>query len=157
MLLFLWTISFGQWANLEFRSPDARNHFYNLLFDITPFAVLATLFGTVKKRHSRFRNGVTVFSTVSVFVMVVLFLLSNMFTLGFGSWRTTEVLYRHSKDHRRQVLYQQYDAGALGYGGERVVMSEPRYFLFNKVTPYDTTQWRRDHLQRVDNSVKQLP
>ena len=49
LLLFLWTVSFGQWSNLEFRDQELRSDFYNILFDGTPLAVLATLSGTIKK------------------------------------------------------------------------------------------------------------
>src|SRR5687768_6553694 len=95
LLLFLWTISFGQWLNLEFRSSETRKHFYNLLFDGTPVAVLGTLFGTIRKKHTGLRNRLTIFVTICVFVSVVVYLMSQMFTLGFGGWTNTEILYRH--------------------------------------------------------------
>lgn len=157
LLLFLWTVSFGQWCNLEFRDPETRKHFYNILFDVTPIAVLTTLSGTIRKKHSRFRNRLTLLGTFCAFVFVVVFLLSQMFTLGFGSWTTTELLYRHASDSNKRVLRQQYDAGALGYGRERTVVVQPRLFLFHQVTRWDSIQVEHDRWQPVKRVMQQLP
>jgi hypothetical protein len=157
LFLFLWTVSFGQWCNLEFRDTETRNHFYNIVFDVTPLAVLATLFGTIRKQHSRLRTRITIFGTLCAFVFTSVFLLSQMFTLGFGSWTTTELLYRHASDSNKRVLRQQYDAGALGYGSERTVVVQPRLFFFNRVTTWDSIQQEHGKWQPVNRPMPQLP
>ena len=157
LLLFVWTVSFGQWSNLEFRDQELRSDFYNILFDGTPLAVLATLSGTIKKQHTRLRNRLTIFATACAFIVAVWFLLSQMFTLGFSSWTTSEIMYRDRQDSTKQVLRQRFDAGALGYGRERIVVLQPRLFLFSEVHTWDSTQPERAAWQPVFRPLQQLP
>jgi hypothetical protein len=147
LAISLWTITIGQTLNYEFRNIKFASNFYNIIFTWTPFTVLLTLFGTIKKRHEVIRKILTVITTAGVTLFTFLFLIGNMFTIGFGLWATTNIAYENKENVQRQIREQQYDAGALGYGNRRIVEVEPFACLFYKVTAIDTakidkTQWR---------------
>ncbi|HYH14312.1 MAG TPA: hypothetical protein VD794_03775, partial [Flavisolibacter sp.] len=125
-------------------------NFYYYLFTCTPVAILLTLFGTIKKQHDIIRKVLIVVLTVTATVLCFMYLFSNMFTLGFGAWSTFNITYEHRKHPERQIREQRYDAGAFGYGGDRVVEVRPFAGLFWKVLPVDTTTIDKATWRRID-------
>ncbi len=79
-----------------------------------------------------------------------MYLLNNIFSIGFGAWTTFNIAYESRHNSEQQIREQRYDAGALGYGSNRVVEVEPFAGLFWKVTPVDTTKMDKSVWLRVD-------
>ncbi len=117
---------------------------------MTPVAILLTLFGTVKKRHDIIRKIMTIILTAGVALLCFFYLLNNIFTIGFGAWTTFNIAYENKHHPEQQIREQRYDAGALGYGGNRVVEIKPFASLFWKVTHVDTTKIDKANWIRVD-------
>jgi hypothetical protein len=99
---------------------------------LTPIAILLTLFGTIKKRHDVIRKFITIILTAALALLCFLFLLNNMFTIGFGAWTTFNIAYENKHDSEQQIREQRYDAGALGYGSKRVVEVKPFGYVLTK-------------------------
>ena len=153
LAIFLWTITIGQIINYEFRDYKIAGDFYNIIFGGIPIAILLTLFGTLKKHHGKTRRILTIFATVGLTALTFMFLLNNLFTIGFGVWTTFNIAYEHKADFERQIREQRYDVGAFGYGGDRVVEVKPFAKLFWKVTPVDTTKIDKTKWKRVDKEA----
>jgi hypothetical protein len=114
---------------------------------------LLTLFGTLKKRHDKTRKLMSIFATIGVTVLTFMFLLNNLFTIGFGAWTTFNNAYEHKGNPNRQIREQRYDVGALGYGGDRVVEVNPFAGMFWKVSRIDTTTVNKTEWKRVDKEA----
>jgi len=140
LAVFLWTVTIGQTINFEFRNYKTANEFYNVILAGTPIAILLTLFGTVKRHHEKARKLLTIFATIGLTVLTFMFLLNNLFTIGFGAWTTFNITYENKTNPERQIREQRYDVGALGYGGNRVVEVKPFAGLFWQVSTVDTTK-----------------
>lgn len=148
LAISLWTLTIGQVLPYEFRDTKVASDFYYYLFTWTPIAILLTLTGTVKREHDIFKKVLTVVLTITIAVLCFFYLLNNMFSIGFGAWSTFNIAYESRQHPERQIREQRYDAGALGYGSDRVVEVRPFAGLFWKVSPVDTTvidntKWRR--------------
>ena len=59
--------------------------------------------------------------------------MKSMFIIGFGSWATFNIAYGNSYNPEQEIREQRHDAGALGYGGERVVEVKPFAIFFGKL------------------------
>lgn len=145
-----WALTFGQRVSYEFNNPDLSSDFYQVLFGGTPIAILLTLFGTLKMQQSSQGKLVTVFITLALSLFSFLFLLNNLFTIGFGGWTTFNIAYEYKTNPEIQIREQRYDVGALGYRGNRVVEVKPVAFLFWEVAPIDTTRMDKSLWKRVD-------
>jgi hypothetical protein len=64
---------------------------------------LLTLSGTLKKRHDKTRKLLTIFATIGLTVLSFMFLLNNLFTMGFGSWTTFNIAYENKTHPERQI------------------------------------------------------
>lgn len=153
LAVFLWTVTIGQSINFEFRDHNTSNAFYNVILAGTPIAILLTLFGTLKKNHDKTRKLLTIFATIGLTVITSMFLLNNLFTIGFGAWTTFNIAYEDKTNPERQIREQQYDAGAFGYGGSRLVEVKPFAGLFWKISPIDTTKIDKTKWVRVDKEA----
>ncbi len=94
------------------------------------------------------RKLLTIFATIGLTVLTFMFLLNNLFTIGFGAWTTFNIAYENKANSDRQIREQRYDVGALGYGGNRIVEVKPFAELFWQVSSVDTTKidtakWKR--------------
>jgi hypothetical protein len=146
LIFFLWTITGGQKVNIEFRDSNIRNQFYSTLFIGTPIAILLTLFGSIRRTHSRTKKVLTFITTGTLSIASFFFILDSMLKIGFGDWSTMNIMYENKRERSIQIREQQFDIGALGYGGKRVVEVSPFLLLFWKANPVDTgtidkTQW----------------
>jgi len=150
LAFFLWTVTLGQTINYEFRDNKLADEFYSLMLGGTPLVILLTLFGTFKKRHSATTKLLSILVTVGAAALTFMFLVSNLFTLGFGTWTTFNIAYEHERNPERQVREQRYDAGALGYGGNRIVEVRPFAGFFWKILPVDTTKLDKTEWRRID-------
>jgi hypothetical protein len=150
---FLWTVTIGQTINFDFRNHKTANDFYNVILPGTPIAILFTLFGTLKKRQDKTRKLITIFATTGLTVLTFMFLVNNLFTIGFGAWTTFNIAYEYKTNPERQIREQRYDVGALGYGGNRVVEVKPFAGLFWQVSPIDTTKIEKAKWVRVDKEA----
>jgi hypothetical protein len=146
----LWTLTVGQTLNYEFRNTKVESDFYYYIFTLTPVAILLTLFGTIKKQHDIIRKILTIILTAGLALFCFLFLLNNMFSIGFGAWTTFNIAYENKHNRDQQIREQRYDAGALGYGSTRVVAVKPFAGLFWKITPVDTTKIDKAKWIRLD-------
>jgi|SRR5688572_7530765 len=150
LAVFLWTVTVGQTINYEFRDNRTAGNFYNIILGGTPIAILLTLFGTLKRRYDMTRKLLTIFATVGLTLLTFMFLLYNLFTIGFGVWTTFNIAYEHKTNPKRQIREQRYDVGALGYGGSRIVEVKPFAGLFWNVSLVDTTKVDTSKWKRVD-------
>jgi hypothetical protein len=153
LAVFLWTVTIGQSINFDFRDLKDANDFYNVILCGTPIAILLTLFGTLKKWHDKTRKIVTIFTTIGLTILTFMFLLNNLFTIGFGAWTTFNIAYEHKTNPERQIREQRYDVGALGYGSDRVVEVKPFAELFWQVSRVDTTKIDKSKWVRVDKKA----
>ena len=137
----------------KFRDTKIASDFYYYLFTWKPIAIALTPFGTIKKKHDIFRKALTAVLTITIAVLYFFYLLNNMFSIGFGAWSTFNIAYENRQQPERQIREQHYDAGALGYGGGRVVEVRPFAGLFWKVSPVDTTILDQTEWRRVDREA----
>ena len=153
LAVFLWTVTIGQTINIDFRNYKTANDFYNVILGGAPIAILLTLFGTLKKRHDIVRKLLTIFATIGLTVLTFMFLLNNLFTIGFGAWTTFNIAYENKANPERQIREQRYDASAFGYGGDRIVEVKPLARLFWQVSLVDTTKIDKTQWIRVDREA----
>jgi hypothetical protein len=150
LCIALWTLTFGQVVPYEFRNMEMRSNFYDVLLPGAPAAVLFTLFGSLKKSQEGIRKAsIILFTTVAAFFCFYL-LMINLFNFGFGAWSTFNIAYEHKMNPERQIREQQYDMGALGYGGWRIVEVKPFAGLFFRISPVDTAKIKAQEWLRVD-------
>ena len=142
----VFVLTIGQSLPIEFRVSKIKNEYYNFIFNALPFSILLTLFGTIKKRNAIGKNWAIGILTVLSVGFTFFLLTSIMFSVGFGSWTNNNTLYRNKTNKNMSIADQMYDAGALGYGGHRIVELTPflKYFQIIKrvdTTKIDTTKW----------------
>jgi hypothetical protein len=153
LAVFLWTVTIGQTNNFDFRNHKTANDFYNVILGGTPIAIFLTLFGTLKTHHDKARKLLTIFATIGLTVLTFMFLLNNLFTIGFGTWTTFNIAYQDKTNPERQIREQRYDVGALGYGSERIVEVKPFAGLFWQVSTVDTNKIDKTKWVRVDKEA----
>lgn len=156
LIVFLWTVTIGPVINIEFKDYKLSGAFYNIVYAGAPVALLLTLLGTYKKHHSKKRKGLTVGATIGATILLLLFILNTFFTTGFGVWTTNAIAYQNNKHPHWQIREQQYDIGAFGYGGNRVVTVKPFAFLFWKVDHTDTNKIDKKAWTRVAQTADVL-
>ena len=146
ILVFLWVVTGGQLVPVEFQEVDQRNHFYLILFLGLLPAVVCTLFGTIRKRHTRLENAFIIIGTCLLVVGLFNLLVSDLFKVGRGGWITINIAYEKRGDTAIQIREQEFDTGAFGYSGSREVEVRPLLWVFWTITPVDpatidTTKW----------------
>ncbi len=151
--VFLWTVTFGQKINIEFKDHRIAHTFYDFILIATPLAILLTLFGTLKKAHNKTRKIFTILATIGVIVLTYLIWINFLFTIGFGRWTTFNIAYEYRTNPNRQIREQRYDVGALGYGGKRIVEVRPFAGLFWNVSTVDTTSIDKKDWIRINKEV----
>ena len=137
--LTIFSLTIGQILPYEFADYKIMHKFYDIIMQGLPVAILLTLFGTIKRKKTKTQNltllGLTVLTSIlSFFVMV-----SLMFRIGFGAWTTVTTIYRH-KTENKEIKEQQFDVGALGYGGQRIVEIKPILKFWILPTKIDTAK-----------------
>ena len=124
ILLTIFSLTVGQILPYEFADYKIMHKFYDTIMQGLPFAILLTLFGTIKRKNTKTQNftflGITVLISITLFFILV----SLMFRIGFGAWTTVSTIYKH-KTEDKVIEEQLFDAGALGYGGQRIVEIKP--------------------------------
>src|SRR4051812_20307462 len=103
LAVFLWTVTIGQIINYEFRDYKVAGNFYNIILAGIPIAVLLTLCGTLKKHHDKTRKLLTIFATIGLAVLSFMFLINNLFTIGFGTWTTFNIAYEYKTEPEKQI------------------------------------------------------
>lgn len=146
ILLFLWAITGGQVVPLEFQDAGQRNQFYLILLLGTLIAILCTLFGTIRKNHTRLENVFIIMGTCLLAFGCFKLMVSDLFTVGRGGWITMNIAYEKRGNPAIQIREQEFDTGAFGYSGSRVVEVRPLLWVFWKITPVDlaavdATEW----------------
>lgn len=136
--LTVFSLTIGQLLPYEFADYKTQHNFYDTIIFGLPFAVLLTLFWTLKKENSKIKNWI--WGTLTVLASIVCFVgqLFMIFSFGFGAWTTVSTIYRH-KTENREIKEQLYDIGAFGYGGKRIVEIKPVLTYWVLPTPIDTS------------------
>jgi hypothetical protein len=135
--LTAFSLTIGQLLPYEFADYRIQHKFYDTIIFGLPFAVLLTLFGTLKKENSKTKNwtfGILIALTSILCFVGQLFMI---FSFGFGAWTTETTIYKH-KTENREIKEQLYDIGAFGYGGQRTVEIKPFMNFWILPTPIDT-------------------
>jgi hypothetical protein len=96
IFISIWSITIGQALPYEFQNTQLHNTFYYFVFTGTPIAILLTLLGTVKKEHDAISKVLTVVLTLGLSLLSFLYLLGNLFSIGFGHGRHLMLLMRTS-------------------------------------------------------------
>ena len=148
ILLFLWTITGGQAAPVEFQDAGLRNQFYLILFIGTLLAIPCTLFGTIRKNHSRLGNFFIIVGTCLLAVGCFNLMVSDLFKAGRGVWSTFNIVYEKRGNPAIQIREQEHRVPYFGFDGDRVVEVSPALWVFWRITPVDldtvdSTQWIR--------------
>ncbi len=139
ILVFIYYISIGQLVRYEFAHCSEAHVFKNIMMEGLPFAVLLTLFGTIKRKNSSSKNWAITGATALVCVISFFIVFLTTFTIGFGAWITESILYKH-KQSNKIICEQLYDIGAFGYGGRRIVEIKPVFNYWILPTPVDTAK-----------------
>ena len=137
--LTFFSLTIGQILPFEFANYKIQNHFYDTIIFGLPFAVLLTLFGTLKKSNTKKKNWLFTILTILLSFFCFVSQLFLVFSFGFGAWTTESTIYRH-KNENREIKYQLYDIGAFGYGGKRIVETKPILKFWILPTVIDTAQ-----------------
>lgn len=143
IVLTIFSLTIGQILPYEFADYKIMHKFYDIIMQGLPITILLTLFGTIKRKKTKTQNltllGLTVLtSLLSFFVMV-----SLIFRIGFGAWTTVTTIYRH-KTENKEIKEQQFDVGALGYGGRRIVEIKPILNFWILPTKIDTAKMNKN-------------
>lgn len=143
--LTVFSLTIGQLLPCEFEDYKIQYKFYDTIIFGLPFAVILTLFGTLKKRNSNTKNWTLGILTVLTSILCFVGQFFMIFSFGFGAWTTVTTLYKH-KTENREIKEQLYDIGAFGYGGQRIVEIKPFLYFWVTPTPIDTltinkTEW----------------
>jgi hypothetical protein len=133
----VFSITIAQSISIEFKDWRVIHDYYNIIFEWFPFAVLLTLSGTIKRRHTKLKNLSIAGITIIFFLFSFYMIMGLMFRIGFGAWIDQETLYQNRSDQSISVKRQIFDAGALGYGGTRIVKLKPFLYYWNIVTEVD--------------------
>jgi hypothetical protein len=131
------SLTIGQYLPFEFTDYKIQSSFYDTIIFGLPFAVLLTLFGTLKKSNTKKKNWIYGLSTITLSIICFVSQLFLIFSFGFGVWTTESIIYRHKTDNR-EIKYQLYDIGAFGYGGKRIVEIKPILKYWVLPTTIDT-------------------
>ena len=153
LIICFWTLTIGQKINIEFSDSEIASKFYYYVFTFTPILILLTLIGTIRKKNSKIKNGIIIFLTAILSLIVFSYLLQNMFSIGFGNWENMEILYTNKKDKSKKIIKQQYDAGALGYGNYRIVEITNFTKYFNKIDNIDTMKVNKTEWKKVNINI----
>ncbi|MFL9830818.1 hypothetical protein ABS764_08155 [Flavobacterium sp. ST-87] len=137
IILSILSLTIVQKLPYEFADIKVQNHFYDTIIFGLPFAILLTLFGTLKKENSNPKNWT--FGILTVLTSAICFIgqLYMIFAFGFGYWTTTKTIFKHRKENL-EIKEQLYDIGAFGYGGFRIVETKPFMYFWILPTPIDT-------------------
>ncbi|MFN4122737.1 MAG: hypothetical protein ACK4GL_05455 [Flavobacteriales bacterium] len=148
VLSFL-SLTLAQVVPIEFAEADVKFAYYETIMQGLPIAILLTLFGTIRRNNKIAHNwafvGLTVMVSIASFYMMVVLI----FQLSFGSWIKVNTIYRH-KSQTKEIQEQWFDIGALGYGGQRIVVIKP--FLKYWIIPsnVDTTKLNKKEWEMVN-------
>jgi hypothetical protein len=140
IIVALFALTIGQYLPVYFKNYKTQSNFYYLVFTGLPFAILLTLFGTLKREHSKYKNWTIGTLTVLSAGFSFFILMFIMFTIGFGAWTNETILYRNNDDKNITINQQIFDIGALGYGGRRTVKLKPLFVIFQTVENIDITK-----------------
>lgn len=140
ILSSFFALTIGQHLPIEFKNTKISSDYYFIVFTYLPFAILLSLIGTIKKKNKIEKNWIIGIMTVIGAVACFFYLTSIMFSVGFGAWTTETILYENTDNKNITIKKQIYDAGALGYGGDRIVKLTPFLYYFRIVEETDTTK-----------------
>ena len=133
-------LTIGQKISYEFSDYNISRKFYEIVFYGLPLSILLTLIATLERDNALIKNISIIALTIVVAIYSVIYQLWNLFTIGFGDWSDMLTIYESKDNSKIRIVKQEYDVGALGYGGERIVKLTPYLGLFSKVEIIDTSQ-----------------
>ena len=150
IIIVLFSLTIAQKIPVEFANWRNMSLFYDIILQGLPIAILLTLTWTLKKRNSKNKNTFIGILTpiIAFFVYVLMILL--MFSYGFGSWINQEIVYEHIENPERTINKQIWDAGAFGYGDERIIELKPFLQIWNITKPVDTTKIKQESWIRIE-------
>jgi len=140
IVIIVFSFTIGQVISIEFKNYEIKNSYYDFAFTALPFAIVLTLFGTIKKKNKKSKNLAIVAVTILSAVICFFLLVSIMFSVGFGSWTTETILYRKHNDKNITIDKQRLDLGALGYGSYRTVQLTSFLKYFQVAKQVDTAK-----------------
>ena len=140
IIVALFALTIGQYLPIDFKNYKTQSNFYYFVFTGLPFAILLSLFGTLKREYSKFKSWTIGILTVLSAGFCFFILMFTMFTIGFGAWTNETILYRNNDDRNITINEQIFDIGALGYGGRRTVKLKPIFMIFQTVENIDITK-----------------
>ncbi len=144
----MFSLTIGQILPFEFADYIIRQNFYGILIVGTPIAILLTLFGTVKRGRTE-RNGIFLVITSLVSIASFLAVVHFIFLFYFDDWVTVTTIFRH-KTNGKEIKEQWYDIGAMGYGGKRIVKTQPFLKYWVLPTNVDTAKIDKNEWIFVD-------
>ena len=134
LLIILVLNAFSIVPQKEFADEIQNYCFYGI-----PIFILSTLFFTVDKRNGLRRN--LTWLILTPMFSFSLYILINLLSIFFYQYRLDfSIAYEHKSDATHTIREQLEDKGAFGYGRKRVVEVNPVFFIFQRITPVDTTQ-----------------
>lgn len=111
----------------------------NYCFYGIPIFILSTLFFTLDKRNGLRRN--LTWLILTPMFSFSLYILINLLSIFFYEyWMDFSIAYEHKSDATHTIREQLEDKRAFGYGRKRFVEVIPMFFIFQRITPVDTTQ-----------------
>ena len=131
---------------IEFRDLDLQREYYSSIWYLLPLGIFGTITKSIRTSDSKVQIGLKVLGTLFLCLLAIGFFFINLFTIGFGAWTDLNTKYQRIDNDKIVIKEQQYDLGALGYGGNRVVISSPltEYFEVNRLidtTKIDKKEW----------------
>jgi len=84
---------------------DEAGNFYDLIVCGIPVAILLTLFYTVRREHSFFKNMVTICATVLVTFFSIVMLVEFLFSIGIAVWKGDPWVFRSAGTGTAGILF----------------------------------------------------
>jgi hypothetical protein len=138
LIVGFYSITIAPGIDIEFTDWRMMHDYYEIIFGGIPIAILMTLTVTLKRSRRAMENFCIVLSTLFMTVLIVMSLVSQMFSIGFSVWENTSTLYVSKSNPEVKINVQRFDAGVLGSGGTRIVKLKPVLKYWNRVTVIDT-------------------
>src|SRR5437667_6672788 len=98
-IISFYSLTKAQNINIEFADWRLMQKYYEIVLEWLPITVLLTLFGTMKRKNSKLKNIVIAISTITISVFSFFIIVSAMFSIGFGAWINSSILYENRKDN----------------------------------------------------------
>ena len=149
----LFSVTIGQIIPFEFINCKLWRNFYDITLEGLPIVALMTMIWTLKKSKSKSQNTKVVIITILISICTVFLTFLLMFSVGFSTWVNREIIYENIDNPKQTINQQEYDMGALGYGGTRTVKLTPFLGIWNITNPIDTATIDRYEWKLVQKNI----